>query len=477
MITAAISCSSLLLSFGSGSSIFKNNKMTSNMSLAASSSLTSLASTASSASASSLSSVAAGGGDVVAPIVSTWVSAFANNRHLVGSCWIISSAILTTYSTTKFLKYQGEVREEGILMPSLSSKDWMSSRGSVFGLGSSNKKSLQQQQEDSQQLNVVSRGGRKKKLPTSKLSRASLLTLYRFSGSLLLGLFMHTHFYRLSELPLRFVKTLEAAKLFLLPSLFLFIANYCNSIALDRIGISLTYTSKCGIPLITVLFTLLLDGVAALPSKATLLSLLPIAIGIGAASWNSPTFEVFGFAAAIISTTSQAALNVISKRVMRKTGIRGAEAQRAMVFVALGIALLMAGTNSVGERLREWKEYGTSIRGSVDEVEEDTDTSDLVQSVSPSHPPLWLTALAIFAYHMEYVLSFCFVGLVEPITYGTCDAIRRLLIIIAGRQIFGGDKFSKTNISGIGLALLGALMYSITSARGGTLAPLSMGKK
>lgn len=459
MITASFLS---LLSFGSSSIV--RIKLESNMSLAASSSsLASLTSAASSASASSLPSVAAGG-EAAAPLFSTWVSAFANNSHLVGPAWVISSAILTTYSTTKFLKYQGD--ESMAVMPSSTNKN------SIFSLGSRNKDNSQLQQNGKAQH--ILQG--KKSIPAAKLSRASLLTLYRFSGSLLLGLFMHAHFYQLSALLPRFIKTLEAAKLFLIPSLFLFIANYCNSIALDRIGISLTYTSKCGIPLITVLFTLLLDGVSALPSKATLLSLLPIAIGIGAASWNSPTFEVFGFLAAMISTTSQAALNVVSKRVMRKTGIRGAEAQRAMVFVALGIGLAMASANSIGERFREWREYGAGIRGS-DVEEGGDDTSVLVQSTSPSHPPFWLTALAVFAYHMEYVLSFCFVGLVEPITYGTCDALRRLLIIIAGRQIFGGDKFSKANMSGIGLALLGALMYSITSSRGGTLVPPPMGKK
>mmetsp|Transcript_26938 Transcript_26938/g.42252 ORF Transcript_26938/g.42252 Transcript_26938/m.42252 type:complete len:462 (-) Transcript_26938:1417-2802(-) len=461
MITASFA--SLL-----SSRIVSNKSTSSNtiMSLAASSSLASLTSTASSASVSSLSSVAAGGG-AAAPLFSTWVSAFANSSHLVGPAWIISSAILTTYSTTKFLKYQGD---ESMAVTTLSNN-----KSSIFRMGSK-KENIQLQQNGHPSSQHILNGKKSKPIPVSKLSRASLLTLYRFSGSLMLGLFMHAQFYQLSALPPRFIQTLEAAKLFLLPSLFLFIANYCNSIALDRIGISLTYTSKCGIPLITVLFTLLLDGVSALPSKATLLSLLPIAIGIGAASWNSPTFEVFGFVAAMISTTSQAALNVVSKRVMRRTGIKGAEAQRAMVFVALGIGLAMASANSIGERLREWKEYGaSSIRGSSDE-EGGGDTSVLVQFSSPSHPPFWLTALAVFAYHMEYVLSFCFVGLVEPITYGTCDALRRLLIIIAGRQIFGGDKFSKANMGGIGLALCGALMYSITSARGGTLVP-PMGKK
>ena len=271
------------------------------------------------------------------------------------------------------------------------------------------------------------------------------------------------------------MKTVQVANMFLLPSIFLFIANYSNSIALDRIGISLTYTSKCGIPLITVLFTLLLDGMSALPSNATLFSLLPIALGIGAASWNTPTFELYGFLAALISTTSQAALNVFSKRVMKRTGVKGVEAQRAMVFVALGIGLVMTAMNSIGGRIQELRQYGANIRNTA--TEGDITQQDIMPPDLPSHPPIWLTCMAVLAYHMEYVLSFSFVGLVEPITYGTCDALRRLLIIVSGRQLFGGDKFSKTNLGGIFMALCGALMYSITSARGGSNVGVGLANK
>eukprot|EP00571_Detonula_confervacea_P004826 CAMPEP_0172316272 /NCGR_PEP_ID=MMETSP1058-20130122/27655_1 /TAXON_ID=83371 /ORGANISM="Detonula confervacea, Strain CCMP 353" /LENGTH=412 /DNA_ID=CAMNT_0013030543 /DNA_START=117 /DNA_END=1355 /DNA_ORIENTATION=+ len=406
------------------------------MSLAGSPSLSSMASMASTSSSAAASTVAA-----VTPLAS-WASSVATNKHWVGSAWILSSAILTTYSTTKFLKYQG--KEEPSSTEQGGSKT-LRQFGSILN-------STQKQHEEKPQ----------KSLRKTKLSRATLLTLYRFSGSLLLGLFLHSHFYQISRLLPRFLKTVQVAQKFLLPSIFLFIANYSNSIALDRIGISLTYTSKCGIPLITVLFTLLLDGIAALPSNATLFSLLPIAIGIGAASWNSPTFEMFGFLAALTSTMSQAALNVVSKRVMRRTGVKGVEAQRAMVFVALGIGLIMTAANGVAGKLRELQEYGSNI-GNVATMEEEAQVTQPVVS----SPPLWLTCIAVLAYHMEYVLSFSFVGLVEPITYGTCDALRRLLIIVMGRQLFGGDKFSKTNMGGIFMALLGALMYSITSAKGG----------
>ncbi|KAL7536914.1 hypothetical protein ACHAXR_011315 [Thalassiosira sp. AJA248-18] len=399
------------------------------MSLAASSSFSSMASMASTSSAA-------------ATPISAWASAAAN-KNWVGSAWILSSAILTTYSTTKFLKYQGD---QETLPPSDRGSKAFRQFGSILN--------STQKRDDEPQIEVP-----KKSVRRTKLSRASLLTLYRFSGSLLLGLIIHSHFYDLSRLLPRFLQTVQVAQMFLLPSLFLFIANYSNSIALDRIGISLTYTSKCGIPLITVLFTLLLDGISALPSNATLFSLLPIAIGIGAASWNSPTFELFGFVAALVSTMSQAALNVVSKRVMRKTGVKGVEAQRAMVFVALGIGLIMTWANALPGKLKELREYGSNIRNVATADEEQA------PSISFAHPPPWLTFLAVLAYHMEYVLSFSFVGLVEPITYGTCDALRRLLIIVTGRKLFGGDKFSKTNLGGIFMALLGALMYSITSAK------------
>jgi hypothetical protein len=369
----------------------------------------------------------------------------------------VSSAILTTYSTTKFLKHSGQLEKKAFSGPPSNDQYGSSSPRAAI------------------EFDSMYEASRKPSRPAN-LSRASLLTLYRFSGSLLLGIFLHTHFYQLSMCIPRFLKTVNAAKMFLLPSLFLFIANYSNSIALDRIGISLTYTSKCGIPLITVLFTILLDGISALPSSATLLSLVPIALGIGASSWNSPTFELFGFLAALTSTTSQAALNVVSKRVMKKTGVQGVEAQRAMVFVALGIGLFMTAVNGIGECLRDRHNRSKDDDASTVDNEEKSaqwlDPSAVLVIPPPTHPPLWLTCLAVIAYHVEYVLSFSFVGMVEPITYGTCDALRRLLIIVAGKQLFGGAKFSNLNLGGMITALMGAIMFSITSAKaGGAIRP------
>lgn len=75
-------------------------------------------------------------------------------------------------------------------------------------------------------------------------------------------------------------------------------------------------------------------------------------------------------------------------------------------------------------------------------------------------PPFWLGAMAVAAYHIEYVLSFVFVKMVAPITYSASDAVRRLGIIIVGNQMFGGPAFTPFNVVGVMCALGGALTFS-----------------
>ena len=347
---------------------------------------------------------------------------FSQNAPAVGMAWIASSAILTTYSATSFLKY-----------------DKQSDKTSALPLAS-----------------LTARGRRTNLVthllarPFQQMSRPARLTLYRFAGSFALGLLLHPNINVLQRL----VETLHSARSFLLPALLLFAANLSNSIALDRIGIPLTYTSKCAIPLMTVILTLIIDGPTALPSNLALLALMPIAVGIAAASWSSPTFQVVGFVAALGSTLAQSALNVYSKRAMSRTGISGPAAQRVMVGIGLLLTIALTVIQHVLALQRQFRAGGL-VYGKQKAASGLSDATDAT--------PAWLTTLAFTAYHIEYVLSFMFVKLVQPITYGTCDAVRRLTIIVAGKKMFGGAPLTRTNWYGIALALSGALGYSIAT--------------
>lgn len=367
---------------------------------------------------------------VASPLVAAW-----SNSAVMGSSWMFSSIIFSTYFTTEFLKYE--------------------EKGQTSKIKELNNDFIVRQQEfvNTQKMRLLQkqRHAISKNLSEAltSLSRPQLLTLYRFSGSLLMGIFVHTNVYAWKQ---RLLDTIRYMPDFALSAIFLFVANYSNSIALDRIGISLTYTSKCIIPLITVLLSLSVDGLKALPCLPALLMLIPIATGVALTSWSSPTFEKKGFIAAMLSSTAQAALNVSSKRALSHTKISGLDAQRSMASVAFIIAIFMSLQTSIKSKLKmnaDGDDTGVSTKNNI----------------PTSLPPFSLSLAAAAAYHYEYVLSFIFLNLVQPISYGTCDAVRRLGIIVAGRAFFGGEPFSSLNYIGITLALLGATGYSIFSAR------------
>ena len=128
--------------------------------------------------------------------------------------------------------------------------------------------------------------------------------------------------------------------------------------------------------------------------------MIPIAVGIGAASWDHPTFEAVGFAAAMISCTAQSLLNVSCKKVMSSLEVSGPIAQRVMVSVGLALSLLQVAIVSAREGAR-----------SLTSRHRSNELKPLKRQ-----PPAWLATMALTAYHLEYTLSFIFVKLVSPVS-------------------------------------------------------------
>jgi hypothetical protein len=173
-------------------------------------------------------------------VSSKLLSPFPQNSIAVGSTWMLSSMLLTTYYSTAFLKYNGKQR-------GVTSKNDFQNRQSQILASTSATTSTTSATSASASNQIATQ----QKILTflSKLySRPQLLTIYRLSGSFLLGIFAHPQFFQWRD---RWMKSRSVMKDFTLPAIFMFLANYCNVIALDRLGISLTYTSKCGIPILT----------------------------------------------------------------------------------------------------------------------------------------------------------------------------------------------------------------------------------
>jgi len=428
------------------------------------------------------------GGPLNASSISPVVSSLANSIPVVGAVWVLSSAIFTTYSSTAFLKYTPssvedrideelgfstslEIHRESKSCSSVREKTakTYSSSPSFPRIGSVADRSTYRRKpgsDSSSAMNDVIKDSRSRNisnpraLPSIGLSASTLLTLYRFAGSMMLGLIVPNP----SKLAVKVEETLPLIPHFLIAAVFMFTANYSNSFALDRVGIPLTYTSKCGIPLVTVLISIFMYGAKACPNFPTLMSLAVIAFGIGCASWSSPSFEVVGFGAAVLSCVSQSALTLASKNAIEVTDASGIDAQRTLVTISTAFMVILL----IGRTLlKEFGKLFNTIRMKPATAGPTNDHQSSLSSGSAQtsvRRPFWLISLTIVAYHVEYIVSFMFVRLVDPVTYGTCDAIRRLCIIVCGRIMFGGIPFSKTNKIGISLSVLGAIAYSIVNS-------------
>ncbi len=153
------------------------------------------------------------------PSVLQSLSSVSQNGLVVGSTWMLSSMVFTTYYSTAFLKYESSRSKSN----DFKSRQFISSMKSV---------------SPTNRFNVL----------TKYCSRPQLLTIFRLSGSFFLGIFGHPHFFQWRN---RLQQSIQSMKDFMIPAMFMFLANFCNVIALDRLGIPLTYTSKCGIPILT----------------------------------------------------------------------------------------------------------------------------------------------------------------------------------------------------------------------------------
>ncbi len=182
------------------------------------------------------------------------LSKFSSNPLAVGAAWMVSSAIFTTYSTTKFIKYKKPtttipisdeqqhpfwVQQQRLLdrlrplKNRLHQYNAMANQRSEVNWPSNSrhKKPNNIQPRDVTAYNQLSErrpqsesvlvGGD----PSRTLSPSSLLTMYRFAGSLLFGLLFSTS----STLQQRFHYTITTIPTLLIPSICLFIANFSNT--------------------------------------------------------------------------------------------------------------------------------------------------------------------------------------------------------------------------------------------------------
>ena len=190
------------------------------------------------------------------------LSKFASNPLAVGAAWMVSSAIFTTYSTTKFIKYKKPATAIIRISDEQQHPFWVQQqqqrlvdrlrplrnrlrrryaamvhpRNIVhWPFDSRNKEPNSIPPKDVTTFNQLSgtQQIQSESVPVDggdasrTLSPSSLLTMYRFAGSLLFGLLFSTT--SSSSIQQRFHVTITTIPTLLIPSICLFIANFSNT--------------------------------------------------------------------------------------------------------------------------------------------------------------------------------------------------------------------------------------------------------
>ena len=174
------------------------------------------------------------------------LSSFASNPLMVGTAWMISSTIFTTYSTTKFIKYKKPIslqddptdRQHSSRVQKLTDrlrlwKKWIQRYETITKKISrppwqSNPSHSKTQHHVGSYGSNIQSDQAPAAVTTRILSPSSVLTMYRFAGSLLFGLLFSTSSSTMS-IQQRFYDTIAIIPALLIPSICLFIANFSNT--------------------------------------------------------------------------------------------------------------------------------------------------------------------------------------------------------------------------------------------------------
>jgi hypothetical protein len=200
--------------------------------------------------------VAAGSGDPSSLLYDTVLLSFASNPLMVGTAWMISSTIFTTYSTTKFIKYKKEKEPTSVVLEAADTRhhhpfwirqqqqrlrQWkkriqlyktnprLSKSQHPYSSSGYRSNNIPAQQPQLRQSPLQISDTSTAIVPTRILSPSSLLTMYRFAGSLLLGLLFSSTNGSVVYIPQRFYDTIVTIPALLIPSICLFIANFSNT--------------------------------------------------------------------------------------------------------------------------------------------------------------------------------------------------------------------------------------------------------
>ena len=217
---------------------------------------------------------------------------------------------------------------------------------------------------------------------------------------------------------------------------------------------SLTATIKSLAPVFSVLLTFFLTKTT--PRLPSLLSLIPICLGVTLAAVTDIDFHLLGFFAALFSTVLGVVQSTYTKSTLSAYSIQPVVFH---LYTCTNAAILSLPYLLYSEGSLLWKTFVSNsdtiaIEGGEEGEEQEV---EVILSLVP-WVPLFLSLLFHYSQNMcsIYILSS-----VNVLTHQVANTLKRLVIIVASIFYFGNE-VSFSNGFGMGLSLVGFLLYSLS---------------
>lgn len=224
------------------------------------------------------------------------------------------------------------------------------------------------------------------------------------------------------------------------------VGHVATVVSLGAVAVSFTHVVKSMEPFVNVFASaIFLNSVFPLP---VYLSLMPVVLGVVAASVSEVSFTWLGFLSAMTSNFAFTARNIFSKLSMNTP--KGDNMGPANLFAVLSVmstVLLAPVALCIDHPAKLIKAWNTATVGATAVVTAPKLLAGLLIS-------------GIFFYLYQEV-AFKALDSVHPITHAVANTVKRVVIIVTSVFVFQ-NPVTKANAIGSAIALFGVLLYSIT---------------
>jgi len=217
------------------------------------------------------------------------------------------------------------------------------------------------------------------------------------------------------------------------------VGNLLTNVSLGKVAVSFTHTIKAMEPFFSVLLSALFLG--DIPSLAVMGALVPVVGGVALASITEVSFNWAGFLSAMGSNITFQSRNVLSKKMMGLSSIKGAIDNINLFSVITMLSCLVC----------------LPIAVSIEGVRF---TPSAMAAVGVSFQELAKRLLiAGFCFQMYQQISYMILSRVTPVTHSVGNCMKRVTVIVVTLLYFK-NPVSRLNMAGTALALFGVFLYS-----------------